>query len=96
VPYINRAMFMGYKLSTGDDKRAAWVKTANPVYADDELEAIFPLDKKNRDTKFHVLKIFDPDNTLLEMARTNGFYRILFDADVDDYAIFRKKERGKD
>ncbi|MCL1912272.1 MAG: U32 family peptidase [Leptospirales bacterium] len=95
VPYINKAMFMGYKLSTGDDKRVAQVKTANPIYINDELEAIFPLDKKNRDAKFRVLKIFDSNNASLEMARPNGFYNILFDADVDDYAIFRKRETGK-
>ena len=95
VPYINKAVFMGYKLSAGNDKRTAWVKTANPIYINDELEAIFPLDKKKRDAKFRVLKIFDSNNASFEMARPNGFYGILFDADVDDYAIFRKKETGK-
>ena len=95
VPYINKAVFMGYKLSTGNDKRTAWLKTANPIYINDELEAIFPLDKKNRDARVRVLKIFDSNNTLLEMARPNGLYSILFDTDIEDYAVFRKRETGK-
>lgn len=91
VPYVNKAMFMGYKLGTGADERHAEIRTANPIYRGDELNAIFPLDKKVRDASFRVLKIFDSDGNETEMARPNGLYTVLFDAEIDDYAIFRKK-----
>ena len=91
VPYINKAMFMGYKLNAGQDARHAEIKTANPIYRDDELDAIFPLDKKIRDASFRVMRILDSTGAEVEMARPNGLYTIVFNADVDDYAIFRKR-----
>jgi putative protease len=90
VPYVRKAMFMGYKQGTGADSRQAIVRTGNPIYLNDELDGIFPIDKNIRDGRFRVMKILDSGNCEVEMARPNSTYTITFDRDVDDYAIFRK------
>lgn len=90
VPYINKAMFMGWKLDAGDDYRAAKVKTANPIYAGDVLDAIFPIKEKLLDDSFRVVKIIDEAGAEVNMARPNGVYTIIFDKDVAPYAVFRK------
>jgi putative protease len=96
VPYVRQAMFMGYTQGTGTDSREALVRTGNPIRLNDELDAIFPIDKNIRDASFRVMKILDSGNSEVEMARPNGIYTITFDRDVDDYAIFRKLTEASD
>lgn len=90
VPYINKALFMGYKAATGQDLRHAEIKTANPVYTGDVLEGIFPISDKIQDGRFTVEKITDSTGAEIPMARPNTVCTIRFDRDVDDWAVFRK------
>jgi len=90
IPYINRTMFLGYKISDAGENEIM-VKTFNPVCQGDEVEAIFPIENSVRDNKFIVIEIFDMDKNSVAMARPNEIYLMKFDRFVGDDAIFRKK-----
>ncbi|HPV41417.1 MAG TPA: U32 family peptidase [Spirochaetota bacterium] len=90
IPYINRAMFLGYK--TGSDPHGApIIKTFNPVYRGETVEAIFPITDVIRDRCFIVKDIIDTEGHSVEMARPNSLYRFIFDEEMDDYAILRRR-----
>ena len=91
IPYVRKALFMGYKCGTGRDARHAIIKTHNPIYRGERLDGIFPIDKIIKDGTFRVVSILDDRNSEVDMARPNSVYTIVFDRDVDDYAIFRKR-----
>ncbi|PKL37513.1 MAG: peptidase U32 [Spirochaetae bacterium HGW-Spirochaetae-1] len=91
VPYVKKAMFMGYKEGTGDDARQALVRTSNPIYRGENLEGIFPIHDVIRDDIFQVMAIRDAEGNDVDMARPNSLYTIVFDKDVDEDAIFRKR-----
>ncbi len=90
VPYINRAMFLGYKSGTAPDG-ASLIKTFNPMYRGETIEAIFPITDAVRDGRFTVMEITDDDGNSVEMARPNAIYQIKFDAELGDYAILRRR-----
>lgn len=89
MQYVNKSMFMGYKISSGISDSVE-VKIGNPIRTGDLLEAIFPIKEKVIDGKFTVLEIVKPDGNTVEMARPDEIYTIRFSGAVADNAIFRK------
>ena len=90
IPYINRAMFLGYK-DGSDPTGAPMIKTFNPVYRGETIEAIFPITDAIRDRSFTVRDIIDANGAHVEMARPNSMYRFIFDGEMGDYAILRRR-----
>lgn len=90
IPYVNRAMFLGYKKRTDRDGIPI-IKTFNPIYRGEIIEAIFPITDTIRDRRFTVTDIIDSNGASVEMARPNAQYRFIFDAEIDDHAILRRR-----
>jgi hypothetical protein len=91
VPYINRAMFLGYNTMNGPQEDYAVIKTYNPIYRNEVIEAIFPIKDSINDDRYTVKEILDMNNTGVEMARPGFSYRIKFDKSLGDNAILRKR-----
>ncbi|MDY6968721.1 MAG: peptidase U32 family protein [Spirochaetota bacterium] len=91
LPYINKALFLGYKLSDGKDNTQIYVKTFNPIYSKEEIEAIFPIEDFVKDDKFYVEEILE-DEKIVDMAEPGRVYLIKFNKEVDNYAIFRRRK----
>ena len=94
IPYINNAIFIGYRNDEGDANNEITVKTFNPIYKEEVLDAIYPIKDEIIDSKYRVLKIFFEDKEI-EMGRPNMIYRIIFDKPVFKDAIFRRRLDGK-
>ncbi len=91
VPYINRALFVGYKIDDGKERDEILFKTFNPVRVGETLSAIFPIENGIiRDGDFKVLKIYYDDVIETDMARPRQLCRMVFDKPVADNAIFRR------
>lgn len=91
IPYIKKVLFLGYKLSSGENETEASVKIFNPIYVNEVIDAIFPIKRKTiKDSTFHVKKIIY-DGEAVEMAQPGKIYLIKFDKPVCNYAIFRRK-----
>jgi len=93
IPYIKKAMFLGYKTSAQcrNDENEAFVKAYNPIYEDEEIEGIFPINDIIKDSRFRVKAIYDPEGNKVGMARPNTECLFIFDKQVDDDAIFRRR-----
>lgn len=90
IPYVKKALFLGYK--TGPDHNGgAQVKVFNPVRLQDTVEAIFPLTETIRDGQFTVQEIIDSEGRKVDMARPGQAYRIWFDREMADDAVFRRR-----
>ncbi len=97
IPYINKTMFLGYKKSGGDNESEAYIKTFNPIYVNEDVEAIFPItENKIKDGTFHVADIRDDDMKSVPMAQPGRLYLIRFDKAVDNNAIFRRRLKKDD
>ncbi|HOT46888.1 MAG TPA: U32 family peptidase [Spirochaetota bacterium] len=90
IPYINRAMFLGYR-SGSSPEGMPLIRTFNPVYRGETVEAIFPITDTITDRRFTVRDIIDADGVSVDMARPNSLYTIIFDAEMGDYAILRRR-----
>jgi putative protease len=93
IPYIKKVLFLGYVVSGGKDETEAYIKTFNPIYLNEEIDAIFPIINSNiRDCKIKIKEIFDDNkNEFVEMARPNNIYLIRFDKSIDNDAILRRR-----
>jgi hypothetical protein len=90
LPYIKKALFLGYKLSAGEANRA-YVKTFNPIRLHEEIDAIYPIENDTiKDDSYTVEEIRDEERTV-DMAQPGRVYLIGFDKPVYDDAIFRKR-----
>ncbi len=89
VPYISKSTFAAYKIDDGTAAEEIQVKTFNPLYKGEVLNAIFPIKESVVDGDFRILRIYHEDGET-DMARPNGVYRICFDRPVMDNAIFRR------
>ncbi|MDY6932921.1 MAG: peptidase U32 family protein [Spirochaetota bacterium] len=91
VPYIRKALFLGYYLRQGKDKTEAFVKTFNPIYQGEEIEAIFPIQGDTvQDDKFHIREIIE-DEESVEMAQPGRECLIKFDKGINNDAVFRRR-----
>jgi len=91
VPYINKALFVGYKIDDGKESETVLFQTFNPVRKGETLSAIFPIENGIiKDDNFKVEKIYYDDVVETEMARPKQMCRIVFDKPVADNAIFRR------
>lgn len=90
IPYIKNSLFLGYKISDEWDKTKIYVKTHNPIYLNERIEAIFPIHDSIKDETFLVEEIIDNEKNV-DMARPGEIYLIKFDKPVNDDAIFRRK-----
>ena len=93
IPYIKKVLFLGYVLSKGKDETQAYVKTFNPVYINEDIDAIYPVTDSNiRDCKIKIKEIIDDNkNESVEMARPGQIYLIRFDKAIDNDAILRRR-----
>ena len=91
IPYVKKVLFAGYKKDMSGPAREICVRTHNPVYREDTLDAIFPITDGIRDHSVTVLDIRTTDGTPVDMARPGDEYYITIDKPVDDHAIFRKR-----
>jgi len=91
VPYIKKVMFLGYKTDENSIDKKIRVKIFNPIYKDETISAIFPIDKEIKDDDFIVTEITDSAGNSSRLARPGEIYTITFNKPVDDFAIFRRK-----
>ena len=91
LPYISKSLFLGYKLSKGKDNTEVYIKTFNPIYCKEEIEAIFPIEDSIKDDKFIVEEIQE-DEKVVDMAEPGRVYLIRFNKEVDNNAIFRRRK----
>ena len=75
----------------GRREDCAVIKAFNPIYRDEVIEAIFPLEDAIKDDRYTVREIIDADNTGVDMARPGHSYRITFDKPLVDNAILRRR-----
>ncbi|OHD62999.1 MAG: hypothetical protein A2176_09225 [Spirochaetes bacterium RBG_13_51_14] len=90
IPYIKKALFLGYKTGAAPDG-AALIKTFNPIRRHETVEAIFPISDGIQDGRFTVCEIIDRDGSAVDMARPNAVYRIMFDREMGDDAVLRRR-----
>lgn len=91
IPYIKKALFLGYWHGEGLNENEALVKAFNPIYLNEEIEAIFPIvDNVIKDCSFRVVEIKDEEKSV-DMAQPGRIYRLKFDKPVYRYAIFRRR-----
>lgn len=88
VPYINKALFTAYRMDEGESDEII-IKTFNPVYSGEKLDAIYPIDDRILDCSYTVKKIYLEDQEI-DMARPNSVYRVKLDRPAYDDAIFRR------
>lgn len=91
VPYINRAVFLGYRESGTEPSEEIIMKTFNPVYTGDRVEAIYPIEGDVVDDSYTVAEITDPSGRVTDMARPNTLCAVRFDKPVLKDAVFRKR-----
>ncbi len=93
VPYVKKAMFLGYALNTGRDSTEAHIKTFNPVYLNESIDIIYPLtDEKIKDSRITVKEITDEEeNKPVGMAQPGKIYTIKFDNKIDIHGILRRR-----
>jgi putative protease len=90
IPYIKKAQFLGYKTGTDADGTAL-IKTHNPIYLNETIEAIFPIGASIRDDTRTVTSIADAENNSADTAKPNSVYRIKFEKELGDNAILRRR-----
>jgi len=90
VPYINNALFVAYRNDDGAPSSEVIIKTFNPVYKNEVLDGIYPINNEILDDQYKVLKIYFEDGEI-EMGRPNKIYRVLFDKPVLKDVIFRRR-----
>ena len=91
VPYIKKALFLGYTTGSAPRGDGLLVRVYNPIRINEKIDAIFPLDGKIRDGSFSVREIVGADDKPADMARPGQEYRILFDRDMSDDAVLRRR-----
>ena len=91
VPYINKAVFLGYRESGSSPDAEITMKTFNPVYAWDRVEAIYPIEGDVVDDSCTVVEITDPSGRVTDMARPNTVCTVKFDKPILKDAVFRKR-----
>ena len=90
IPYIKKAEFLGYKAGA-DAAGSALIKTHNPIYLHETIEAILPITDAIQDDTYTVKSITDAENKSADMAKPNALYRITFDKELGDNAILRRR-----
>ncbi len=90
IPYINRALFVAYRSDDGGSSDEVTIRTFNPIYRDEVLDGIYPINERIIDCQYRVLRIIHEDSDI-DMGRPNSTYRVLFDKPVHRDAIFRRR-----
>ncbi len=92
IPYIKKVLFLGYAISGGKDETEAYIKTYNPLYLNEKVDAIFPIiDSKINDCTVTIKEIIDGENKSVDMARPDKIYLIRFNKAIDNDAILRRR-----
>ncbi|OHD70138.1 MAG: hypothetical protein A2W19_04945 [Spirochaetes bacterium RBG_16_49_21] len=91
IPYIKKAMFLGYNAGGASVGKQALIKTFNPIYLNDVIDAIYPIDGSIRDIQCCVTGIMDENGRSVDMARPGFTCRITFDTDLEEHAILRRR-----
>ena len=90
IPTVKKAMFLGFRTGTADDG-SPLVRALNPIYRGETIDAIFPIADGIRDGRFMVKTIIDPEGENVYMARPNTVCRFVFDREMGDHAILRRR-----
>ncbi len=92
LPYVKKAMFLGYRESRGKDENSVNLKVFNPVRLNEDIEAIYPLGKGGvMDTQLRVTEILDREGKNDTMARPGETVPVRFNKPVGEFAVFRKR-----
>ncbi len=91
VPYINRAVFLGYRYDGSDPEEEVLFKSFNPVNPGDIVDAIYPIEKDVIDDSYRVVSITDSSGRITDMARPGTVCAVRFDKPVFKNAVFRKR-----
>lgn len=90
IPYIKKVLFTGHVTGVPDGESAD-IRVYNPIRVGETLEAIAPIKDNNiLDREVKVIKIFD-NEVEDDMARPNKVCRIVFDREIPENAILRKR-----
>lgn len=90
IPTVKKALFLGFRTGTGADG-SPLIKALNPIYRNEQVEAIFPIEGAVRDCAFTVRKILNPDGEPVDMARPNTVCSFVFDREMGEHAILRRR-----
>jgi U32 family peptidase len=90
IPTVKETMFLGFRTGTAGDG-APLIRALNPVYRGETVEAIFPITGAVRDGSFTVKEIYNPEGEPVNMARPNTVCRFVFDREMGDHAILRRR-----
>ncbi|HOW81881.1 MAG TPA: peptidase U32 family protein [Spirochaetota bacterium] len=90
VPYIKKALFMGYRADDGVQSREIDVKVFNPFSVGDIVDAIYPIKETIMDHQCIITDIRSADIGITTVARPGSVYTVTFDRPVYSNALFRK------
>ena len=90
IPTEKGAMFLGFRTGTAADGMPL-IRALNPIYRGERVEAIFPIADVVYDGTFTVNEIVNPDGEPVDMARPNTVCRFVFDREMRDHAILRRR-----
>ncbi len=90
IPTVKKALFLGFRTGTGADG-APLIKALNPIYRNEKVEAIFPIEDAVRDAVFTVKEIVNADGEPVDMARPNTVCSFVFDREMGEHAILRRR-----
>jgi U32 family peptidase len=90
IPTVKEALFLGFRAGTAEDGSPLF-RALNPVYRGETVEAIFPITDAVHDGRYTVTEIINPDGQPVDMARPNTVCRFMFDREMGDHAILRRR-----
>lgn len=95
IPYVRNALFLGYRTGGDAPENEAIIRTSNPIYDGETIEAIYPIDGEILDHPLTVTGVWDKEGTPVPLARPNSEYRLRFDRAPGAYALLRRRIGGE-
>lgn len=90
IPYVSHGVYYGYAQSAAKDDRLTPVMVANPFAPGEEFEAIIPTRGEIRNITVRAEQIYENGN-ITDLARPSRSVSVLFDKNLPEYAILRKR-----
>ncbi|MCP4136620.1 MAG: U32 family peptidase [bacterium] len=91
IPYIKRALFLGYTETRGSSSEEAYIKAFNPIYKGEEVDAIFPIQEKIEDDKYIIEEIRNKQDKSVDMARPGEVSLLRVNKPMPENAILRRR-----
>jgi U32 family peptidase len=90
IPTVKEALFLGFRAGAAKDG-SPLIRALNPVYRGETVEAIFPITDAVHDGRYTVKEIVNPEGEPVDMARPNTLCRFVFDREMGEHAILRRR-----